>query len=141
MSSDGTKRDAIEEELSRIEFPGENEQWLRSYLQERAFVERVMRAVVQTHIRFTRASVWGAIGLLNIAIIVVAGTNPHLVEDVLSLRRELFTFFYCFLGLTLLGCIMGVVLSVDLGKIEPFFANLAKELSRDRLRDFFRHPR
>lgn len=139
MSRD--RRDAIDEALTRIEFPGEDERWVRSYLDERGFVESVMRAVAQARIRLSRATIWGGIGLLNVAILVVAGTNPFLVEDVLALRKELFTFFFTFLGLTLAGCIVGVVLSLDGGRTEAFFSHVAKELSRDRLRNLFRHPR
>jgi len=133
--------DPIEEALTRIEFPGEDEGWIRSYLEERAFVQRVMHAVAQARIRLSRTTVWGAIGILNVAIIIVAGTNPFLVQDVLALRNELFAFFFGFLGLTLAGCIVGVVLSADLSRVEGFFHHIARELSRDRIRSFFRHPR
>jgi len=131
---DKPRGDAIDDELSRIEFPGEDERWIRSYLDERAFVDRVMLAVAQTRVRLSRATVWGSIAVLNVAILVIAWTNPFLVEDVLALKNELFTFFFGFLGLTLAGCIAGLVLSVDL-------SHLAQELSRDRLRNLFRHPR
>ncbi len=141
MSRDRPRRDAIDEELARIEFPGEDEQWIRSYLDGRGFVARVMRTVAQTHIHLSRATIWGGVAALNVAILVVAGTNPFLVEDVLALKKELFTFFFAFLGITLAGCIAGVVFSVDTGRAEAFFHHIAKELSRDRLRNLFRPPR
>jgi hypothetical protein len=141
MSTDRPRPDAIDEALTQIEFPGEDEQWIRSYLDGRGFVATVMRAVAQTHIRLSRATVWGGIALLNVAILVVAGINPFLVEDVLALREELFTFFFTFLGITLAGCIVGLVLSIDSGRTEAFFGHIAKELSLDRIRNLFRHPR
>jgi hypothetical protein len=139
MNRDQSRWDAIDHELSRIEFPGENESWIRTFLEERRFVDEVMRAVAQTRIRLSRVTVWGAIAVLNVAILVVAWANPFLVEDVLSLRNELAAFFYGFLGLTLAGCIVGLVLSIDFGRLEQLFAHLGKELSLDRLRDRFRH--
>lgn len=135
MKRERITKDAIDEALSRIEFPGEDEEFIQGYLEERGFVETVMRAVRETRIRMPRSMVWGAIGLLNVTIIIVAWTNPYLVQDVLALRNELFTFFFGFLGLTLLGCVAGVLLSSDLGRMEAFF----KDLMRDRGKDSFRH--
>lgn len=134
-------RDAIERELERIEFPGEDEAWVRSYLARRGFVDSVMRAVAQARIRPSRLRIWGGIALLNLAILVVAGTNPYLVEDVLALKDELATFFFGFLGVALAGCIVGVVLSLDFAWLEELYHHIAKELGREKWRDLFRHPR
>jgi len=141
MKKENSRPDAIDDALSRIEFPGEDEQWIRGHLEEQHFVDRVMRAVGEARVRLSRARVWGAVALLNAAIIVVAVTNPFLVEDVLALRNDLSTFFYGFLSLTLAGCIVGLVLSFDLRGIEAFFHRLGKELGGDRVRNLFRHPR
>lgn len=135
MKSERIRIDAIDEALSRIEFPGEDEEFIRGYLEERGFVETVMQAVRETRVRMPRSLVWGAIGLLNITIIIVAWTNPYLVQDVLALRNELFTFFFGFLGLTLVGCVLGVLLSSDLGRVETFF----RDLVRERGKKIFRH--
>ena len=129
--------DAIDEALKNIEFPGEDEAFIRGYLGERGFVEKVMHAVSETRVRLPRSLVWGAFGLLNVTIIIVAWTNPYLVQDVLALRNELFTFFFGFLGLTLVGCVVGVLLSSDLGRVETFL----RDLFRERGRNLFRHPR
>jgi hypothetical protein len=132
MNKDRAARDAMDEALSRIEFPGEDEEWIREYLEERGFVGRVMQSVAETRIRLPRTLVWGSVALLNVAIIVVAWTNPFLVQDVLALRNELFTFFFGFLGLTLLGCLLGVFLSADLGRVETFLQRMSREFLQDR---------
>ena len=138
---DRSARDAIDDALSRIEFPGEDERWIHEYLEERRFVETVMHAVEHARIRLSRAKVWGAVALLNAAIIVVALTNPYLVQDVLALKDDLSTFFYGFLGLTLAGCIIGLVLSIDLSRVESFLHRAVKDLPGDWVRNLFRHPR
>jgi hypothetical protein len=141
MRSDKTDRDALERELAHIEFPGEDEQWIRSYLAGRGFVDSVMRAVGEARIRPSRLRIWAGIALVNIVILVVAGTNPFLVEDVLALRNELFTFFFGFLGVTLAGCIVGVFLSLDFGRLEDLFRSLGRDVGSDKWRNLFRHPR
>ena len=141
MKRDRYTRDAIDHALSRIEFPGEDEKWINTYLGARRFVDTVMHAVEHARVRLSRAKVWASVALLNAAIIVVAVANPFLVQDVLALKDDLSTFFYGFLGLTLAGCILGLVLSIDLGRVESFFHRALKDISGDWVKNLFRHPR
>ena len=114
----------VEETLTRIEYPGEDPLWIARYLGERDFVERVMKAIAATHVRMSRSTIWAMIAAVNLIALVIAGLNPYLVEDFLALTDQLFTFFYVFLGLTLAGCIVGLVLSLDLSRIEHFIHEL-----------------
>jgi len=100
-----------------------------------------MHAVEHARVRLSRVKVWGAVGLLNAAILVIAGANPYLVQDVLALRDDLSTFFFGFLGLTLAGCILGVILSIDLSRVESFFQRLTRDIPGDWVKNLFRHPR
>ena len=127
MSDLNDKR--LDDALRRVEFPGEDPSWIVRYLEERHFVERVMKAVAEVHIRMSRASVWAIVGGLNLALLVVVWLNPFLLEDLLALRRELLSFVLGFLGLTLAGCITGIILSVDARRVEDFLHHLFRHNS------------
>jgi len=114
----------IEAELTQIEYPGEDRTWMVQYLDERDFVDRVMQLIVETHVRVSRSTIWAMVTAVNLIVLIVAGLNPYLVEDALALKDQLFTFFYVFFGLTLSGCIVGLVISLDLSRIEQFIQEL-----------------
>jgi hypothetical protein len=116
----------IEDGLRAIEYPGEDPLWIRDYLEERQFVQAVMKAIAATHVRMSRSTIWAIVGAVNLAVLIVAGLNPYLVEDVLALKDQLYAFFYVALGLTLAGCIVGLVVSLAPRRLEQFIQQLFK---------------
>ena len=104
-----TLESAIETALREVEHPGEQAELIARYLEERGFTDKVMKQTESLPIKLTRAYIWAVFAIVNLAIIVVAGINSKLLLEIVALQEELFTFFYLFLGLTLLGSLIGLV--------------------------------
>lgn len=110
----------LNEILSDIEFPGEDGEMLLSYLQERHFIERVMAQIHELHRKSRKTLLWGVFCLLNLILLVIFGTSQPFVQDFFALQKELAQFFFLFLGLTFLGSLIGLVLSLDTSWFEHY---------------------
>jgi hypothetical protein len=51
--------------------------------------------------------------MLNLLLLVLFGTNSLFIPEFFALQAELALFFFLFLGITLLGSVIGLVLSLD----------------------------
>ncbi len=99
--------------LKQIEFPGEDGEKILTYLQSRNFTDRVMEQTRNLGSNSPKIAVWGAFTVLNLLLLLILGTNDFIVQDFFALRNALSQFFFLFLGFTLVGSLIGLILSVD----------------------------
>ncbi len=98
---------------------GETEVRLANYLEQRGFVEAVMERIYSFHLHPRKSLAWGLFCLFNLALLVVLGANGPFLEDFFAPQAELAQFFFLFLGITFLGGLVGLVLSVDTTRLLP----------------------
>jgi hypothetical protein len=103
----------LNEILALIEMPGEDERRILAYLEQRDFIERVMARVRALHSRTRKALLWGGFCLLNLLALLLLGTSDLFLSDFFAVQGDLAQFFFLFLGLTFLGSLAGLVLSLD----------------------------
>jgi hypothetical protein len=108
---DESMDDRLNEILALIELPGEDELKILAYLEQRGFIERVMTRVRLLHSQTRKALLWGGFCLLNLLALLLFGASDF--SDFFALQGELAQFFFLFLGLTFLGSLAGLVLSLD----------------------------
>jgi hypothetical protein len=99
--------------LSRIEYPGEDAQRIAEYLDSAGFVDLVMRRVHELTRQTRKTLLWGLFAVFNLLLLVLFGTNSLFIPEFFALQAELALFFFLFLGITLLGSVIGLVLSLD----------------------------
>ncbi len=108
-----SQSDRLDDLLRGIEFPGEDEAAIRSYLENCRLADKVTARTTRD-IRATRRSVfWGVFALLNLLLLALAGSNSYMHTDYFFQQDALQQFFYIFLGLTFLGGTVGLVFSLD----------------------------
>ncbi len=98
---------------------GETEVRLANYLEQRGFVEAVMERIYSFHLHPRKSLAWGLFCLFNLALLVVLGANGPFLEGFFAPQAELAQFFFLFLGITFLGGLVGLVLSVDTTRLLP----------------------
>lgn len=107
------QNDRLDEILRGIEFPGEDEAAIRSYLAGCRLADRVIAQTVH-HTRSTRRTVfWAVFAVLNLLLLAVTGSNSYLHNDYFYQQEGLQQFFFIFLSLTFLGGVGGLILSLD----------------------------
>jgi len=99
--------------LRRVEYPGEEPGRIAEYLESVGFVDQVMRRVHELSRQSRRTVLWGLFAVLNLLLLVLFGTNSLFIPEFFALQAELALFFFLFLGITLLGSLAGLVLSLD----------------------------
>jgi hypothetical protein len=82
------------------------------YLAEVGFVDRVMADIQEISGKTKKTILWAGFCLLNIFLLLVFGTNPSLIVQ--FLQGDLGQFFFLFLGISLLGGLIGLVAVSDL---------------------------
>ncbi len=112
--------DRLDQILALIELPGEDERRIRAYLEQRGFIERVMARVRALQARARKALIWGGFCLVNLLALLLFGASDHFLSDFFALQAELAQFFFLFLGLTFLGGLAGLVLSLDTSWLGQF---------------------
>jgi hypothetical protein len=112
--------DRLDEILALIELPGEDERRILDYLEKRGFIERVMARVRALQARARKTLIWGGFCLVNLLALLLFGTSDPFLSGFFALQRELAQFFFLFLGLTFLGGLAGLVLSLDTSWLEQF---------------------
>jgi hypothetical protein len=97
---------------------GEIEGRLSTYLEERGFVQAVMERIYELHLHPRKSLAWGLFCLANLILLVVLGANGAFLEGFFP-HAQLAQFFFLFLGITFLGGLVGLVLSVDTSRLLP----------------------
>ncbi len=115
------KNNTIEDILRTIEFPGEDKAAIDEYLKGHDFTDSVMNRIQELHISETKSLFWLLFILLNVVLLLFVGGNRYLLFDFLGLHKNLSNFFFLFLGLTLMGGLIGFVLTFDTEKIKKVF--------------------
>jgi hypothetical protein len=110
----------LDQILALIELPGEDERRIRAYLEQRGFIERVMARVRALHSRARKAVIWGGFCLVNLLVLLLFGASDPFLSGFFALQAELAQFFFLFLGLTFLGGLAGLVLSLDTSWLGQF---------------------
>ena len=83
------------------------------YLAEIGFVDRVMADIHEIPGKMKRTLLWAGFCVLNILLLIVSGTSPSILLQFL-LQGELGEFFFVFLGISLLGGLIGLVAVSDI---------------------------
>jgi len=84
------------------------------YLGKVGFVEHVMTDVLEVPGKTRKTLLWASFCLLNLLLLVLFGTNQTFIVDFFAVQEELGQFFFLFLGITLLGGLIGLVLISDI---------------------------
>lgn len=114
----------IDSLLRSIEFPGEDPEAIRKYLADRGFVDSVMREVYAITHRTQRTGWWLLFAAVNLLILVVLGIDPTLIFARLDYHATLSQFFFLFLGLTLLGSVIGIIITMDSKKVDDLVGRI-----------------
>ena len=85
---------------------------ISSYLAEVGFVDRVMADIQEISGKTRKTLLWAGFCLFNIFLLLLLGTNPSLIAQ--FLQGDLGEFFFLFLGISLLGGLIGLVAVSDL---------------------------
>jgi hypothetical protein len=101
----------------RPDLGGETEVRLAAYLEERGFVETVMDRIYSLDLHPHKSLAWGLFCLANLALLAVLGASPPFLADFFAPQAELAQYFFLFLGITFLGGLAGLVLSVDTSRL------------------------
>jgi hypothetical protein len=86
------------------------------YLSKVGFVDRVMADINDIPGKTKKSLLWAGFCVLNIFLLVVFGTNPAMILQ--FLQGELGEFFFLFLGISLLGGVIGLVAVSDLSWLQ-----------------------
>jgi len=81
------------------------------YLAKVGFVDRVMADIHEIPGKTKKTLLWAGFCLLNVLLLVVFGTNLSVITKFLD--GELGEFFFLFLGISLLGGLIGLVVVSD----------------------------
>jgi hypothetical protein len=93
------------------------------YLGKVGFVERVMTDILEVPGKTRKTLLWASFCLFNLFLLVLFGTNQAFVVEFFALQEELGQFFFLFLGITLLGGLIGLVLVSDISWLKDYLPN------------------
>jgi hypothetical protein len=91
------------------------------YLGKVGFVERVMTDILEVSGKTRKTLLWAIFSLFNLFLLVLFGTNQSFIVEFFALQEELGQFFFLFLGITLLGGLIGLVLVSNLSWLKVYF--------------------
>ena len=86
------------------------------YLAKVGFVDRVMEDIHEVTGKTKKTLLWAGFCVLNILLLVVFGTKPSIILQ--FLQGDLGEFFFLFLGISLLGGVIGLVSVSDLSWLQ-----------------------
>ena len=115
MKNDVDKQ--IDEILKNIEFPGEENQKLHEFSADRDFVNKVMKAIEAENKRIKMLVFWFLFILIHILILLFLGTNKFIQNEYFAFSDTLQTIFYLFLGISLSGGIIGLIVQLDTSRV------------------------
>ena len=107
--------------LDSIEPKAGLERDITVYLGKVGFVERVMTDIMEVPGKTRKTLLWAGFCLFNLFLLVLFGTNQSFIVDFFALQEELGQFFFLFLGITLLGGLIGLVLVSDTSWLKSYF--------------------
>ncbi len=105
--------DELDAMLRTFEFPGEDPMAIQAFLAQSAFAERVMERVVEAHDHLRKAIIWAVFTCLNLILLGILGTDHYITGRYFGVEETLAQFFFLFLGISALGGIFGLILTVD----------------------------
>ncbi len=95
---------------------------ITAYLGKVGFVERVMTDILEVPGKTRKTLLWASFCLFNLFLLVLFGTNQSFIVEFFALREELGQFFFLFLGITLLGGLIGLVLVSDISWLKDYLS-------------------
>ncbi len=117
----------LEKIIGEIEFPGEDREKILDYLNSKSFVDHVMAEAQSMNSRSKKTALWGLFALLNLFLLFIMGTNNYIVSDFFALQDALSQFFFLFLGLTLVGSLIGLIFSLNTSWFDNMLHRDSKE--------------
>jgi hypothetical protein len=102
--------------MDGIEPKEDLEQDISVYLAKVGFVDRVMADIHEIPGKTKKTLVWAGFCLLNILLLVLFGTNPSVIAQ--FLQGDLGEVFFLFLGISLLGGLIGLIAVSDLSWLQ-----------------------
>jgi hypothetical protein len=109
-------RPAADQSLESIEPREGLERDISVYLSNVGFVDRVMADIHDIPGKTKKTLLWAGFCVFNIFLLVVFGTNPSMILQ--FLQGDLGEFFFLFLGISLLGGVIGLVAVSDLSWLQ-----------------------
>lgn len=116
--------DELERLLRLMEFPGEHPDLIRNYLEEHLFVDEVMERIQASAERSQRALAWALFAILDLALLLLMGTNRYMLASYFSFQDSLAQLFFLFLGISFLGGLLGLVVTLDTSWVAGFPGSL-----------------
>jgi hypothetical protein len=98
---------------SRLDLSHQIEEDVLRYLQGVRFSDQVMARILELSGRSGSRLAWGVFALLNLVFLLLCGASLPELVGLVALQPGLGQFFFLFLGITLLGGVVGFVLSLD----------------------------
>lgn len=95
---------------------------ITAYLGKVRFVERVMTDILEVPGKTRKTLLWASFCLFNLFLLVLFGTNQSFIVEFFALQEELGQFFFLFLGITLLGGLIGLVLVSDISWLKDYLS-------------------
>lgn len=109
-------RSAVNQSLESIEPREGLKRDISVYLAKVGFVDRVMVDIQDIPGKTKKFVLWAGFCVFNILLLIVFGTNPSLILQ--FLQGDLGEFFFLFLGISLLGGVIGLVAVSDLSWLQ-----------------------
>jgi hypothetical protein len=95
---------------------------ITAYLGKVGFVERIMTDISEVPGKTRKIFLWAGFCLFNLFLLVLFGTNQSFIVEFFALQDELGQFFFLFLGITLLGGLIGLVLVGDFSWLKDYLS-------------------
>ena len=89
---------------------------ITTYLAEVGFIDRVMADIMEIPGRSGKILLWAGFCVLNIFLLLLLGTNHSVIVE--FLQGDLGEFFFLFLGISLLGGLIGLISVSDLSVLK-----------------------
>ena len=109
-------RSAVSQSLESIEPREGLKRDISVYLAKVGFLDRVMVDIHDIPGKTKKFVLWAGFCVFNIFLLIVFGTNPSLILQ--FLQGDLGEFFFLFLGISLLGGVIGLVAVSDLSWLQ-----------------------
>ena len=88
------------------------------YLEKSGFVDRVMLDILEIPGKNKKVLLWAGFCLLNLLLLVLLGTSPSVLVEIL--HEDLGQFFFLVLGISLLGGLIGLVMVSDISWLKEY---------------------
>ncbi len=116
--------------LSTIEFPGEDENEVRNYLEKAEIPKKVMETLKNTVFRRHRMRNWGLVAAAALFLLLVLGANEYVTEFLFFLQSAIIFFLAILFAALFMVGLIGLFINVD-------YSRLSKALNLRDIEDFF----